>query len=168
MNGYLVILPVVAVLATAGCADPVSHGDDTGEALPLETLFQSGSFFELSEEPAYVVLRSEEDEARFLAAYPRNVSYAPDRSVRVPPFPEVDYGRYMVLGVALGRRGDGNTIVRVDSAVVVERQLVVHSTEVDPWYEHRYFSNPAHFVMVPRQELPVSFAPVQLEEAPRP
>lgn len=105
------------------------------------------------------------DQVEGLPRAPRH-SRSPSGEPRVPPFPVVDHSRDIVVGLALGRRGDGNTAVTIDSLTVGKETIVVHTTEHDPCWEQRYFSNPAHVVAVPRRDLKVSFALTTVIEEP--
>ncbi|HMB92624.1 MAG TPA: hypothetical protein VKP65_17355 [Rhodothermales bacterium] len=148
---YLLLLTLPAfVLIGTWLLDPDAT---SAEKVPARTLIQSTRFFSLTTEPAYVVLRSVDEETRFLEISPRKTA----------AFPYIDYTQEMVVGIALGRRGAGNTRVSIDSVITNAGQRTVYATEHAPCIQQRYVSNPAHFVALPKSNQPVRFAPWTVE-----
>lgn len=149
---YLIPLTLVAfVLIGTHVLDAKAVAD---EQVPLRTLLQSTRFFDLTAEPAYVVLRNSGEETRFLETYPRKTT----------AFPYIDYAEEMIVGIALGRRGTGNTRISIDSVITADSQRTVYATEHVPCIQQRYVSNPAHLVALPQSHHPVQFAPLIVAE----
>lgn len=104
------------------------------------------------------MIQSVNDWLTLLSTYP-----TVDEDFARARFDRVDFSRYMVVGVILGSRWGGSTTVHIDSLRAVSQHLVVYATEYHPSEQTGEWTNPAHFVVIPRSNMPVEFADVDVD-----
>jgi hypothetical protein len=76
------------------------------------------------------------------------------------PAPQVDFGRFMVIGVFMGSRENGCYATGIDSVVRADGKVTVSHTDTEPGPGVMCtlaIVSPAHLVMVERSEAPVEF-----------
>ncbi|MEX0601045.1 MAG: hypothetical protein WD021_02660 [Rhodothermales bacterium] len=148
--------PAVLLLLACGCASGSYYIEPDGDA-PAD-LFLSSEVFDPDGGPRNVVIQSTHDWSTLLSNYP-----TVDRDFARARFDRVDISRYMVVGVILGSRWGGSVSVHIDSLRSVAQHLVVYATEYHPSRQTGEWTNPAHFVVIPRTNMPVEFADVNVE-----
>ena len=136
-------------------APPPPADAPMGRELPMRPLVQNYDFFDTdNRDSAFVVLRSEAEEAAFVERY--RLGDAPGEA-KVYSFPEVDYKEEMAVVVALGMRASTHTQASIDAVVAEDGRIVVHWWEAPSGSYDMAWSVPAHIVAVPQDDRPVEF-----------
>ncbi len=147
-TGAGLVLAASALLAACAAAGP---GDAVRAEHPFETLLaepHSGLA-----EPRREVVRDEAGWARLWTDIHAGVT-------PVPPLPEVDFGRHMLIAVASGTRPSGGFAIKVRSVATRGGKLEVVVVETCPAPDAMVtmeLSQPVEVVRVPRLTEPVAF-----------
>jgi hypothetical protein len=156
---------------------PICHG----KPIPITLLgpkmsgprvsFRSGGIWE----PLRSVIR---DRAQFNNFWKRLHSpdplYSPDPThdpgVQLPPLPEIDFSREMVVIAAMGRRPNGAYWIIIDGACEVDGQLEIFVRSIDGsrCTAPGIMTAPVDVVRLPRIDLPVVFLETEVDCNQRP
>jgi len=82
----------------------------------------------------------------------------------VPPLPEIDFSKEMIVVSAMGSRPSSGYLIYIDGACEVDGQVEVFVSSVEDGCgaELAIVTNPADAVRLPRTDLPVVFRETQL------
>lgn len=136
-------LALCLILLLAGCSLlGESETEPPRGKLAFETLVKNDyTFNNTTGEEVTVVLRSEDEEEKFL-----------DRYLFNPPFPKVGYAEDIVIGVITSRRRGGSYEIAIDS-IVAQSNVVVYATERGFTDGTRQVSWPSHIVALSRSDV---------------
>jgi len=113
-----------------------------------------------SDKPLRLVIKSREEFSDF---WKRLTAPVPPGSW-VPPLPEIDFSKEMIVVSAMGSRPSSGYLIYIDGACEVDGQVEVFVSSVEDGCgaELAIVTNPADAVRLPRSDLPVVFRETQL------
>jgi heat shock protein HslJ len=142
----------------------IEHFESEGPELHFESIMQGQHIYNLKE-PQNFVIRNESDQNAFMQlASQKNIEMGGTSTIE--PFPEVNYDSEMAIVVHGGRASSGSIWIEVESVILENEEITVHSKLYYPGIGTDDIGYPMHIIKLKKYNHPVNFAPTETIELP--
>lgn len=158
MQKFVII--IILAFGLLACEDPVRVDDNivadvAGIDLTFTTIIQDQQTFQQNSETRFLVFRNKTEQDEFFG----------NSTSGLTPF-EVDYSKYMVIGIAMKPQPTGSNVINIDSLKLEDNKIAVYSSFTIAGIGTSVIGHPVHFIKLKKYDNLVEFKTINIIETP--